>query len=137
MSNDASDYQVRETKGQSTPNEIAQFFSTVASSGPQPRLRFVSGICDFNITDAGTWRIVIKDGVAAVSQDATSTTPADCVVTCAAEDFVHLLHRDGYLNAVTALLQGMLTITGDLSFANMVLGSAILEPAGAPSVELQ
>lgn len=137
MSKDASDYQVRETSGPSTTDEIAQFFSIVTSSGPQSRLRFVSGICEFDITGAGIWRVIIKDGVATVSQDATSTTPADCVITCAAEDFVRLLHRDGYLNAMTALLQGMLTITGDLSFANMVLGSAILEPAGAPSVELQ
>lgn len=131
---------VRKTQqagGQTPADEIAQFFSVVSASGFQPRLRYVSGICEFNITGAGIWRVSIKDGVPTVSQGTVSTPQADCVITCAADDFLRVMHRDAHINIMAAVLQGLIAVTGDVGFATMVLGSAVLEPNWQAGAELQ
>lgn len=119
--------------GQTATSEIARFYSTVTATGLQSRLRYVSGICEFNIIDAGTWRVIIKEGMPTVTQDTSSATPADCVVSSTAEDFLRVAHRENHLNVMAAVLQGLITVTGDVGFATLVLGSAILEPIGQPA----
>lgn len=145
MSNDAAGQTTQNADGQAAANadgksaasEIARFYSGVSASGFQPRLRFVSGVAEFNIIGAGTWRIIIKDGTPTVTQDTSSTATPDCVVTAAAEDFLRIVHREENINILAALLQGLITVTGDFGFATMVLGGAILEPDGSTGVEAQ
>jgi hypothetical protein len=136
MSNNTAGRKTQKADGQAATSEIAQFYSYISAIGFQPRLRFVSGICEFNIVGAGIWRVIIKDGVPTITQDTASTAKPDCVVTCAAEDFLRVVHRENHINVMSALLQGLIGVTGDLGFASMVLGSAILEPTGSASVEL-
>jgi hypothetical protein len=118
------------TSRQAPTEEIAQYFQELSAGGAQPRLRSVTGTCRFDITGDGTWQVTIADGVPQVTQNAPSTTPADCVVTCEAEDFLHILRREGHLNLFAALLQGIVTITGDIAFAGALLGSVTVQPDG-------
>lgn len=137
MGKDAVVRKTQQAGGQTPVDEIARFYSVVSASGFQPRLRYVSGICEFDITGAGIWRINIKEGVPTVTQGAVSTPQADCVVTCSAEDFLRVIHRENHINVMAAVLQGLISVTGDVGFATMVLGSAVLEPPGQASVEMQ
>jgi hypothetical protein len=113
---------------------IGAFFNGVAASGPQPRLRGLSGICQFDIDRAGIWQATIKKGVVTVVEG-TVADPGSvtCIIACEAADFLRLIHREGNLNVFAAALQELFTIKGDLSFAWTVLGGFILKPATVPS----
>jgi len=112
--------------------EIQSFFDRVAASGVQPRLRTVTGVCQFDIQGAGTWHASITNGVITVAKGAAQTPPANCVLSTTAEDFVRILNRVGNLNLMAAVLQEVVTIKGDLVFAYTVLGSFVVTPSGSP-----
>lgn len=131
MSTDKSGPATQPTGRGTAANEIAAFFKQ--RGGAQPRLRGVSGICDFNIEGAGRWRVTVKDGVVSATEGGPDTPPADCVITCAAQDFQRILHREGNMNMVTATLQELITVTGDYPFAATLIGNFEFEPAGSPS----
>ena len=117
----------------SATSEIEAFFTRVAAGGVQPRMRSVTGVCQFDIAGAGRWRIAIDNGKPTVTQNPADQSPADCVVTATAEDFVRLMRRENYLNISAGLLQGLILVTGDLAFAAAVFGSYAAEPVGATS----
>jgi hypothetical protein len=126
--------------GQAATEEIARFFAAIGAQGFQPRLRHATGSCQFDIVGAGTWRVTVKDGVAMMTQNVQGMAPPDSVFTCTAEDFLRLIKQDfskrePHLNLFTALLQGMVTITGDLSFAAALLWSATLMPTGTAGAQ--
>jgi SCP-2 sterol transfer family len=114
--------------------EIGAFFQRVAASGPQPRLRGLSGICQFDIDGAGIWQATVKKGVVMVAEG-TVADPGSvtCIIACEAADFLRLVHREGNLNVYAAALQELFTIKGDLTFAWTVLGGVIVNPATVPS----
>jgi hypothetical protein len=114
--------------------EIGAFFDKVLESGPQPRLRALSGICQFNIDGAGIWQATFKKGVITVAEG-TVADPAsvNCTITCGATDFLRLVHREGNLNVFAAALQELLTIQGDMVFAWAALSGFILNPAATPT----
>ena len=114
--------------------DIGAFFQRVVESGPQPRLRGLSGTCQFNIDGAGIWQATIKKGVISVVEG-TVANPASvtCTITCGANDFLRLIHRDGNLNVFAAALQELFTIDGDLVFAWAALGGFVLNPADVQS----
>jgi SCP-2 sterol transfer family len=120
-----------QTAEQTARQEIAEFFSRVTAGGPQPRLRYVSGTCLFNIAGAGSWRGTIANGVPTVTQDGTDAAPVDCTVECTAEDFLRIVHREGNMNILAAFLQGLVTIKGDISFAAALLGGVTFDTVGA------
>ncbi|MGO8946129.1 MAG: SCP2 sterol-binding domain-containing protein [Ktedonobacterales bacterium] len=112
--------------------EIDKFFQRAAASGLQPRWRNLTGVCEFNIEGAGIWRATIKKGVVTVSKGAgDESTPPTCIMSCSADDFVRLEHREGNLNVYAAALQEILTISGDMPFAWAVLNSFVLNPEEA------
>jgi SCP-2 sterol transfer family len=114
--------------------EVGAFFLRVAESGPQPRLRGLSGICQFNIGGAGIWQATIKKGVTTVAEGAVADPGSvTCTITCEASDFLRLVHREGNLNVFAAALQELFTIKGDLPFAWAILGGVLLNPATVPS----
>jgi hypothetical protein len=114
--------------------EVGAFFHRVAASGPQPRLRGMAGICQFNIHGAGIWQATIKKGVTTIAEG-TVADPASvtCTIICEVTDFLRLVHREGNLNVFAAALQELFTIDGDLPFAWAILGGVILNPANVPS----
>jgi hypothetical protein len=106
----------------------------VAASGPQPRLRGLSGICQFDIDGAGIWQATIKKGVITVAEG-TVAEPGSvtCIIACEATDFLRLVHREGNLNVFAAALQELYTIKGDMTFAWAMLAGVITNPANVPS----
>lgn len=105
-------------------SEIAAYFQRVAASSNQLRLRGTRGTAEFEVLGAGTWRITVNDGLVTVTDGGQgATSPADCVLTCTADDFLRIVRNEGHMNVLTALLQGRVTLRGDLPFAWMLAGS--------------
>jgi putative sterol carrier protein len=121
------------SESESAASEIEAFFARVAAGGVQPRMRSVTGVCQFDIEGTGRWRVTINNGKPSVTQNPADQSSADCVVTATAEDFLRLMRREHYLNVSAALLQGLIQITGDLAFAMAVFGSYAAEPVSATS----
>lgn len=119
--------------GASSANaKIDKFFQRAAASGPQPRWRDLTGVCEFNLEGAGIWRATIKKGVVTVSKGAgDDSTPPTCIMSCSADDFVRIMLREGNLNVFAATLQEILTISGDMPFALAVLSGYVLNPEEA------
>ena len=115
--------------------EIAEFFDKVAALGVQPRLRAVSGTCLFHLTGAGSWRATITNGLPTITRDAPEDGPADCTLECSARDFLRIIHREGGLNVLAAVLQGLVKVTGNIGFATSLLGSVTFDPAGMPGAQ--
>lgn len=124
-----------QTDSQPTAAEIAEFFGKVEALGVQPRLRSVSGTCVFNITNTGSWRATITNGLPTITHDAPEDGPADCTVACSAPDFLRVIHREGNLNILAAFLQGLVTVTGNIGFATSLLGSVTFDPVGMPGAQ--
>ena len=114
------------TAGQQTKDsaasDIEAFFNSVEARAQQgPRLHHETGTCQFNITGVGSWLFSIKDGVPTLIHDATNAPKPDVTFTCPPEVFLRIVHREGKLNANTAMLQGLLVVTGDPYLATAVL----------------
>jgi SCP-2 sterol transfer family len=114
-----------------TAGEIEAFFNTVAAGGQQPRLRSVTGACQFNITGVGSWLVTLKGGVPTVVRDGTQATTPDVVFTTSPEVFSRLMHREGHLNVLAAALQGLIVVTGDTALAATVVDGYIPQMAGS------
>ena len=117
--------------GAAAPLDIIDaFFQEVAASGHQPRLRRLTGVCEFDIDGAGTWYVAVKRGAITVSkgEEPAGWPPPNCVVSVTAEDFVRILRHENNLNVFAAVLQELVTISGDTVFAWNALGSFMIEP---------
>src|SRR5262249_26469296 len=77
---------------------VAALFAVMAACGYQPRLRTVSGTCQFDLAGAGTWRATITEGTLTVAKGADDASPARCTVACDARDFVRFVRREGNMN---------------------------------------
>jgi hypothetical protein len=107
------------------PDILDAFFQEVAASGHQPRLRRVTGVCEFDVDGAGTWYVAVKRGALTVSkgEEPAGWSPPNCVVSLTAEDFLRILRHENNLNIYAAVLQELVTISGDTVFAWNALGS--------------
>lgn len=108
--------------------EIAEFFKQDTEVRTQPRLRGLRGVCRFDITGVGIWNIAVNDGQVTVIEGAGNALPADCVVTGSAQDTLRIIHRENYMNLLTAAMQGLITVTGDKVFAMALLGNFVQAP---------
>ena len=90
------------------------FFERLATRDYEPLLHSVSGTIHCDIEDAGSWFVVVNNGALTVSRD---TTGADCMFACSQEDFERMVM--GKQHPTTLFLQGKMTITGNISLAQM------------------
>jgi len=120
----------QQQSGAQVEKEVEAAFARVAASGPQPRLRTIAGTCRFDIALVGTWCVTLKDGMVTVTKGAKDT-PATAVIASDAADFLRVVRREGRMNFMTAVLQELMTITGDVPFAYTALGSFMLKPEDA------
>jgi hypothetical protein len=107
------------------PDIVDAFFREIVAAGHQPRLRRVTGVCEFDIVGAGTWYTYIKRGAVSVNKgdEPAGWPPANCVIKMSAEDFVRILRHENNLNTYAAVLQELVTIKGDIPFAWDALAS--------------
>lgn len=121
----------QQTAGETAFGEIAEFFRQAGEMRTQPRLRGITGVCRFDIAGVGSWSVAVNDGEIKVIEGAGSALHADCVVACKAEDFLRIVHGENHLNLITAAMQGLVTVTGDLVFAMAFLGNVVAAPVAA------
>jgi putative sterol carrier protein len=90
------------------------FFERLAQRGYEPLLHSISGTIRWDIEDAGSWFVAVKNGSLTVSRD---TAGADCVLACSREDFERMVV--GKQNPTTLLLQGKMKIAGNVGLAQI------------------
>lgn len=90
------------------------FFARLAERGYEPLLHSVSGTFRWDIEDAGSWFLVVKNGSLTVSRD---TAGADCEIACSKQDFDRMVM--GTQNPTTLFMQGKMKITGNLTLGQM------------------
>jgi putative sterol carrier protein len=95
----------------------------------EPRLSGISGAYRFDIEGIGSFHVAIDDGRVSVSEGERA---ADCIIRCAPEDFLHI--ADGSQNLLTAAMQGLVEVSGDLALAQKLHG---ILPGPAPQPEAQ
>ena len=88
------------------------FFAQLTKGGNEPLLHSVSGTIRWDIGDAGSWFVAVKNGSLTVSRE---TAGGDCVAACSKEDFERMVV--GKQNPTTLFLQGKMKIAGNLSLA--------------------
>jgi hypothetical protein len=102
--------------------EIEAFFNGLDTNAQLHQgLHHETGICQFNISGVGTWLVSVKNGVPTLVRDATPATPPGAAFICSPEVFVRILHGEGHLNPVCAVLQGLVEVSGDPALASAVL----------------
>lgn len=91
---------------------VAAIFERLAARGAESSLGRTSGVFLFNIAGAGRWCLALESGVPRLE---TAALAPDCVIGCAAGDFVEV--AEGRSNLVTAFLQGRVTCSGNVALA--------------------
>lgn len=104
-----------------------------APPGFQPRLRYVTGTCQFNAEGAGSWRVEVNEGNLSVSRVGADAPPADVVLSTTPDVMAAILRREGHINIFTATLQGRVNVTGDPTIGWAILMGFTPTPAGAGS----
>lgn len=109
--------------------ETTEHFRKLGAGSFQPRLRGITGIGQINIEGAGVWRAATNDGIVTLTEARMSGPPSevDAVVSCSAEDFVRILRHEGDLNIHSALLQGLVAVSGDVVIAAALLRSTMVD----------
>lgn len=90
------------------------------------RLAGVTGSYRFDVDGVGSFFVAVDDGRLAVAE---LERAADCTIRCAPQTFLRI--ADGSQNLLTAAMQGLVEISGDLALAQK-LGGLLPgpEPAG-------
>jgi putative sterol carrier protein len=90
----------------------------------EPLLAGVKGTYRFDVKGAGSFLFSVDNGWISIAEGSRS---ADCVIVCDEDVFLRL--ADGSQNLLTAAMQGLVEIQGDLALAQKLHG--ILPPPGA------
>jgi putative sterol carrier protein len=83
----------------------------------EPTLAGVVGSYRFDVQGVGSFFVAVDDGQLAISELARE---ADCIVVCGPDDFVRI--AEGRQNLVTAIMQGLVEVHGDLALAQKLHG---------------
>lgn len=107
---------------------IEPFFEQFARPQFFPGLSDIVGSCRFDIEGVGSWMVSIKKGVATITKS-RSNAGADCVITGSEQVFARMIQRQQ--NPLTAFLQGLLSIAGDISLAQLGAHIFRMQPESA------
>jgi putative sterol carrier protein len=92
--------------------DVRAVFEQIGERGFEAELAGVRGSYRFDLRGVGSFVLSVDAGRLAVSRSARD---ADCIVTCDEQDFLRMAR--GEQNLVTAVLQGLVEVHGDLSLA--------------------
>jgi putative sterol carrier protein len=87
----------------------------------------IQGSYRFDIEGRGSYRLYVDHGHVELRED---RSPADCVITLDAEEFVLIV--DGQQDLLTAYMQGRVHVEGDLALAKAFHGAMRTSPPRAP-----
>jgi hypothetical protein len=98
-----------------------EFFATLASRGHDPRLVGTSGTWQFDLDGRSAWSVKVDHGAFSVAE---GLLPAETTARfqLSEEELVRLANGDGHENLLTALLRGVIHLTGELRFAQKLWG---------------
>ena len=97
--------------------DVLEIIERIRKVGFVPGLRNVTGSYRFDVEGVGSWRVEVERGHVVLDDTASA---ADCTVRVGAEDFARI--ASGAQNLVTAWMQGLLELEGDLSLAQKLHG---------------
>jgi putative sterol carrier protein len=100
------------SKSSTDSSELPEIFDHIVAAGPVSSLRTVSGVYEFDLDDGGQWFLRLDHGAPTLQE---ATDRPDCEIHCSATDFVEMAH--GKRNMFTTLLQGRMTLVGDVDRA--------------------
>ena len=95
-----------------TEDELRALFDSRRQQRFEPRLEEVSGSYRFDIDGIGSFFVSVDHGWLVVGE---AERAADCIVRSSAEDFLRIAR--GQQNLLTAAMQGLVEIRGDLGLA--------------------
>jgi hypothetical protein len=106
-------------------------FDALAARGSEPRLEGSTGTWEVDLPDAAArdrrWFIRCEGGRLTVGETPPKEAAPDAHIVMRESDFVRLACGAGNENLVSAALRGVLTIEGDLRFAQLL---QVLLPLG-------
>jgi len=97
--------------------ETDRLFQHLAGAHSAPATRGVHASCRFEIEEGGSWNIRLDDGTVHVAKGPGEQAPA-CTFRAADDDLARILR--GEQNLLTAALQGIVEVIGDLAVASRV-----------------
>ena len=105
----------RETRG---------LFEMVPPTFYAPEMRGVHAIYRFEIDDGEKWTMRVDDGTVSVGEAGRDDEPASCTIGGSDADVAAVLR--GEQNMVTALLQGRISVLGDLAVGQRLVGALFI-----------
>ena len=97
--------------------DVQRIIDRARARGQDPRVAGVSGTYAFEVRGVGTWRMSVDAGRIEVLD---GPGHADCVVRADPDDFVRI--AEGEQNLITAYMQGLVEIEGDMVLAQKLHG---------------
>src|SRR5436190_16937006 len=98
----------------------------LAATRPHPELERVVGSYRWDVADVGSWYVGVDHGAVTIRE---GRLDADCVIGSDAPDFWAII--EGHQNLLTAMMQGRVTIQGDLALAQKLHGLLPAPPGAA------
>jgi glycogen debranching enzyme len=102
------------------PASASEFFATLAQRLDRSILKGADLSCRFDVTGAGSWRVLVANGSVHVSP---STAPADTTIQLSEDTLLRLLRGDDHY--VTAFLSGRLKTQGSLAGGERLMRAVI------------
>jgi putative sterol carrier protein len=93
---------------------VQDYFTALTTHHYEPLLHSVSGTIQWNIEGVGLWNMVINKGT--ITAGSNTMTP-DSILSCNEDTFLSLVR--GTQNHLTALLQGILVLEGNIGLAQV------------------
>jgi putative sterol carrier protein len=90
-----------------------------------PQFAGVTGSYRFDVAGVASFFVAVNRGMLTISEE---NRAADCVIVCNSEEFLRI--AEGRQNLLTAWMQGLVDVRGDLSLAQKLHG---VLPALAPA----
>ena len=109
---------------QQRPQTAQEVFNVHRMQKYAPVLRGVHGTYLFEIDKVGSWFVAVDDGAVNIEE---TRREADCTISCDEQDFVDIV--EGRRNLITAHMQGLVKVRGDMALAQKFHGlvSAMIE----------
>ena len=99
------------------PSELGEIFERASRRFRAPDLTGVRATCRFETEEGGVWNVRIDDGTVDIEEGPGQATPS-CAFRASDRDLARILR--GEQNLMTAALQGLVAVTGDLAIAQQV-----------------
>jgi len=110
--------------------ETRALFEMVPPTFYAPEMRGVNTVYRFEIDDGERWTMRVDDGNVTIAEGISDEAPPSCTISGSDGDVAAVLR--GEQNMVTALLQGRISVVGDLAVGQRLVGVLFIFGIGEP-----